>query len=290
MRFVPDLKRIAVLGLGRLGTCLSQALFDAGLPLTALASTRSATANQLTMQLGADVQAVSSDLLGEHAEVIFVTVPDAYVTEVASKLDLDGRHALVHASGALELDALAVARARGARTAVFHPLQAFPKAANASRFRGIHIGIEADDPALERELENIARSLGAQPFSLRGVDRASYHAAAVFASNYLVALHAAAQRAWARAGLDPATARAALAPLSQGAVTAIAEHELPEALTGPLVRGDRATLERHLAALASDDHLRELYRALALELLELPLALDPATRAQLAQLLARKTS
>jgi predicted short-subunit dehydrogenase-like oxidoreductase (DUF2520 family) len=289
MQFVPDLKRISVLGLGRLGTCLSQALLRAGLQMTAVASTRIATAKQLTMQIGADVQAVSSDLLGEHAEVIFVTVPDAHVTEIASSLAVDGRHAVVHTSGALSLEALGMARARGARTGVFHPLQAFPKDANPSRFAGIHIGIEADDPELERALQEIARQLGAQPFSLRGVDRASYHAAAVFASNYVVALHAAAQRAWVRAGLDAGSARAALAPLSQGAVAAIAEHDLVEALTGPLARGDRATLERHLAALASDENLLELYRALALELLQLPLALDAPTRAQLAQLLARKS-
>lgn len=285
-----DLERIAVLGLGRLGTCLSHALLHARLPLTAIASARSETAVHVATQLGPDVQAVSPDLLGQHASVIFVTVPDAQVPDVSALKHFDARHALVHTSGALDLDALAEASARGVRVGVFHPLQAFPKAASAERFRSVHVGIEASDPRLELRLQDIARQLGAQPFSLRGVHRASYHAAAVFASNYVVALHAAAERAWVRAGLPGSAARAALTPLTQGAIAAIAQHELPDALTGPLARGDRSTLERHLAALAPERDLLELYRALALELLRLPLALDEATRAELSRLLGPETT
>jgi predicted short-subunit dehydrogenase-like oxidoreductase (DUF2520 family) len=167
-----------------------------------------------------------------------------------------------------------------------HPLQAFPPSAGAERFQGIHMGIEADGPELERELQNIVRTLGATPFSLQGVDRTAYHAAAVFTSNYVVALHVAAARSWELAGLPASAARAALAPLTAGASLAIAQNELPAALTGPLVRGDVATLAAHLQGLAHQPELLALYRSLGRQLLTLPLPLEDTTRAELSALLS----
>jgi predicted short-subunit dehydrogenase-like oxidoreductase (DUF2520 family) len=282
-----DELRIGVLGLGRLGTALAQALVGAGLQLTAVATRDLAAANSFSTQLTAaaprrtQVTAVAAADLAEHAELIFIAVPDARLAPALAELKLEAKHALVHTSGALALDVLP----RSARGGVFHPLQAFAPGAGPPRFLGIHIGIEASEATLESQLHELARRLGATPLSLRGVERAAYHAAAVFVSNYVVALHAAATRVWTRAGLPASDARAALLPLSRGALDAIAQHELSEALTGPLARGDLSTLRRHVSALSADTPSLELYRALALELLRLPLALDPATRAQLTQLL-----
>jgi predicted short-subunit dehydrogenase-like oxidoreductase (DUF2520 family) len=101
-----------------------------------------------------------------------------------------------------------------------------------------------------------------------------------------VALHAAAAEVWQRAGLPPETARSALAPLTLGAAQAIAERELAQALTGPVARGDAASIARHLNALQGDPARAELYRALAHELLGLPLVLDAAARSALLKLLA----
>jgi predicted short-subunit dehydrogenase-like oxidoreductase (DUF2520 family) len=271
------------------GTCLARALRLAGQPLKAVASANYDAALQFAEQLGDDVRATKPENLAAHASFIFITVPDANVAEACALLGLPETHAVIHTSGALGLDALSPQSGKPARRGVFHPLQAFPRGAAPERFHGVHVGIEADDAELEQRLGGLARALGSQVFSLRGVERAAYHAAAVFASNYVVALHAASERIWARAGLPPSTARVALAPLTLGAASAIAEHELPAALTGPLVRGDVATLERHLAALESDPELAALYRALARQLLSLPLALDAAPRALALQLMAEAT-
>jgi predicted short-subunit dehydrogenase-like oxidoreductase (DUF2520 family) len=250
-------------------------------------SARAASAQALSLELGEAIRPVSTlEAVREQADLVFLAVPDGKIAELCERLALGAAHSLVHGSGALDSSVLAAARARGAQVGVFHPLQAFPLGAPRSRFRGIHVGVEADDE-LEARLSKLARRLGATPFSLRGVDRAAYHAAAVFASNYVVALHSAASRAWQRAGLPEAAARAALLPLTRGAVDAIAEHELPAALTGPLQRGDVASVEQHLAALAADAQTAQLYRALACELLRLPLALDLATRERLLRLLER---
>jgi predicted short-subunit dehydrogenase-like oxidoreductase (DUF2520 family) len=282
-------QRIAVVGLGRFGTCLTRSLIAARLGPITIASARRSSLQRMAAELGDAV--VPERKLGSvaRADLVFLAVPDARIASVCAELPIGEGSAVVHSSGALDVLPLMAAANRGAQVGVFHPLQAFPPGANAARFRGIHIGIEADD-ALRVALSRLARRLGAIPFSLNGVDRAAYHAAAVLASNHIVALHAAASSAWERAGLPKAAARAALAPLSRGAIEAIAEHPLAEALTGPLARGDVPTIERHLAALKSDREMNELYRALSRRLLDLPLAIDRPTRARLARLLRRERS
>lgn len=276
--------RIGVLGLGRLGACLVRALAAAGVKQIAVASRERAAAERLAPDVGA--HAVDASEIADAADLVFLAVPDAQVRPACEGLPLTAAHSVVHLSGVLGLECLRSAAERGARTGALHPLQAFPTGAGSDRFHGIHMGIEARDGALTAELHAIARALGATPFSLAGVDRAAYHAAAVFSSNYVVALHAAAAAVWRLAGLPPATARAALAPLTLGAAQAIAERELPEALTGPIARGDLASVASHLQALQSEREHAALYRALARELLRLPLGLSTEAQSALAALLS----
>lgn len=277
--------RLGVLGLGRLGACLARSLRAAGLPLVSVASRRREIADEVSASLGAEVRAVDVTLITQSADLVFVAVPDGQIESVCEGLPVTAANSVVHLSGVLGLSALESASVRGARVGALHPLQAFPADAGVERFRGIYAGIEAADASLTSELEELTRALGAVPFSLQGVDRAAYHAAAVFASNYLVALHAAAAAVWQRAGLDMATARSALAPLTLGAAQAISERELAAALTGPVARGDIASVARHLEVLRGDLAHAALYRALARELLQLPLSLAPEARDALLQLL-----
>ncbi len=281
--------RVGIVGLGRLGTCLARALQRAGVTLTALASKDDERVKQVTRALGLPFDVViSNDRIAERVpvmDVVFVTVPDGELTNVSARLPLGSGQAIVHCSGALDLTPLAAVRARGASVGVFHPLQSFGPDAAPSRFHGVAVGIDGDEP-LFTELTQLACRLGARPFSLRGVDRARYHAAAVFASNYLVALHAVAARIWEAAGLPAGGAKDALATLSRGALENIEAHPLASALTGPIARGDAATVGRHVAALQNDLPSLAIYRALARELAELPLDHAPETRAALERVLA----
>jgi predicted short-subunit dehydrogenase-like oxidoreductase (DUF2520 family) len=113
----------------------------------------------------------------------------------------------------------------------------------------------------------------------------AYHAAAVLASNYVVALLAAAERLLADAGVPGEGGRAALAALAAGAVANVAERGPVAALTGPIARGDADTVRRHLARLSPED--RSLYCVLARETVELARrqGLDPGAAARLEQLL-----
>jgi predicted short-subunit dehydrogenase-like oxidoreductase (DUF2520 family) len=169
----------------------------------------------------------------------------------------------VHLSGAQDRSPLQPLAKAGLKTGVFHPLQTFRRGPEAfENVGGSYIGVDADS-SLREQLVALASDIKGHPFDLRGIDRALYHAAAVFAANYPVMLLAEAASLGVRAGLDEETAQNGMTRLLAGAVANL-QHTTPdEALTGPAARGDLGTIERHLAALAGDPELQRLYRALA---------------------------
>lgn len=265
--------------MGRLGTALGSALEAAGYAPLLLHARDATSGRQARGELPGSL--TDADTLIARCALVFLTVPDAVLAEVAAAYPWRAGQRVVHCSGALGLDVLSAAKQRGAAVGCFHPLQTFPAglpAADApARFQGIVCGIEGDE-AVRHWLEALASDLGARGVSLHGVDRATYHAAAVLAGNDVVALASAAARAWTLAGLPPEQAREALAPLIRASAEGIGAHPLADALTGPVARGDVATVERHLQALKRDPALLELYRQLAQELLRLNLKLSPEVR------------
>ena len=259
---------VAVLGPGHLGRTLAAALDACGYRVR-LASSR--------------VVEEAQDAV-DASDVAFLTVPDAAIGGVAAVIEWRPGQLVAHCSGARGLEVLAVAEQSGALIGCLHPLQSFPPEPDPARFAGITCGVEGPTPA-DAILEGIASDLGARVVRLAGVDRALYHAAAVLIANDAVALASAATRAWTLAGLPAAAAREALAPLLLGAARSIATLPLAKALTGPIARGDVATVERHLDALRREPEIAALYRALGAELLRLPLGHTEATATRLRALL-----
>jgi len=285
---IDDRSPIGVIGAGRLGSALAHALLAAGRPLDAVASRTRANADELVSGLPF-VAAVEIDELVGSSDIVFLAVPDDSIEEVAGSLAWRPEQAVVHLSGGSDLGVLAAVAEAGGVAGCLHPLQTFPgdetPAAARARFSGIACGIDAPEP-LDGVLEGIVEALGGTSFRLDGVDRAAYHAAAVFVSNDVVAAMAAATRAWSLAGLPEGEARSALSALLSASAAAIAERPLTEALTGPVARGDVETVRRHLASLESEPELRALYRGLGAELLRLELGLDDTASAELAELLS----
>lgn len=284
----PSQRLIGFVGAGRLAASLAAGLIRANYRVGVVASTSAESARALASELGPTVAATAD--LGEVAALagtVFLTVPDAAIAETCAAIPWSPRHIAVHCSGASSLAVLASATTNGATASCLHPLQTFPaRAPQPERFAGISCGIEGAEPAGSL-LEQMAKDLGAVPFRLEGVDRARYHAAAVMASNFVVALAEAGGRLWELAGLDPASSREALAPLMLAAAKNVSTMDLAKALTGPVARGDIETVERHLAAIKADPALSELYRLLSSELLRLPLDHDAATASRLREILER---
>lgn len=188
-------------------------------------------------------------------DLVVVTTPDGSIADVASAIEPDERALVVHLAGSLGLEALAPHRRRGA----LHPLVSIPDAATGARrlVGGVWFAVAADrDDDLDL-LHSLVTAMNGHSVVVADSDRAAYHAAAAVASNHLVALMGQVERIAATTGV-PAEAFAKLATQT---LEGLATTTPAEALTGPVRRGDWATVARHLDALAPSE--RPGYAALA---------------------------
>ncbi len=194
--------------------------------------------------------------------VILVAVRDDAIPQAAGDLaargELSARHVVLHLSGLLDRRALAPLDSTGAALGSFHPLQAVADAGSAAeRLAGAYAALEGDERAVQ-EGERLAAALAMHPLRLSAEAKVLYHAGAVMAANYPLALAGAAERLARAAGVPPHTAARMYLPLLQGTAANAVALGPAAALTGPVRRGDLATIRHHLAALNPAD--RELYR------------------------------
>jgi len=228
--------RCAVVGGGRMGSALVAALRDAGVAVDGPLG-RGAT--------------------GAEADVVLLAVPDGDIAAAAAAV-APGR-LVGHLSGATTLQPLT-----GHEAFSLHPLMTVTR--EGATFAGAAAAVAGATPRALATATALARALGLRPVDVADSDRAAYHAAASIASNFLVTLESAAERLAATAGVD----RAALAPLVRATV-ANWEAQGAAALTGPIARGDDATVERQRAAIVDRcpealrlfDALADATRALA---------------------------
>ena len=213
-------------------------------------------------------------------------MPDGAVGEMAeriAKLSPPPELGVVHLSGAMGLDVLAPLTDNPIGS--FHPLQSFPFPRDPSAFSGITVAVDASTPGLLRKLQALARQLGARPRKVAGSDRVKYHAAAVYASNFVDVAIAEAVRELTAIGWTEAEATKALLPLVEGAVDNIRRKGAVKAMTGPIRRGDGEVVRRHLEAVERPD----LYRMLGSIALEIALeaGLDQAGAERVRRALTR---
>jgi len=182
------------------------------------------------------------------AELTLLCVPDTAIAEVARAVEPGPW--IGHVSGATPLTALDPHERRFS----LHPLQTFTRSRGAEQLDGAWAALTAEtDEAREQALE-LARTLGLRPFELADADRPLYHAGAALISTFLVTLHDAAAALVGAAGAPVE----ALEPLMRRTIENGFEP------TGPIVRGDWATVEAHRAAIReARPELEPLYEALA---------------------------
>jgi predicted short-subunit dehydrogenase-like oxidoreductase (DUF2520 family) len=229
---------LAIVGAGRLGTALAAALRATGLEIDG---------------------PLAREASAEGAGAVLLCVPDGAIAEAAAAVTPGVP--VGHCSGAIGLDALAEHASFG-----FHPLMTVP-ADGTPVFAGAGAAIAGSTPRALAVARALAERLGMRATTVADADRAAYHAAASIASNFLVTLEGAAERLAGTAGVD----RALLAPLVRATVDNWERLGAERALTGPIARGDEATVARQRAALAQRapdllplfDALAEATRALA---------------------------
>jgi predicted short-subunit dehydrogenase-like oxidoreductase (DUF2520 family) len=182
------------------------------------------------------------------ADLVLLCVPDAVIAEVAAAVPVGPW--IAHVSGATPLTALAPHERRFG----VHPLQTLTRERGAEQLDGAWAAVGGESAEALGRARWLAERLGLRPFEIADGDRPLYHAAAVIGGNYLVTLHQVARRLLAEVGAPPE----AIEPL----MTRTVENGFD--LTGPIARGDTATIEAHLAALEERaPDLVELYRLLA---------------------------
>lgn len=255
---------VVIVGAGRVGQSLARALTRSGEPVRLLGR----VARPATPGLPAVESEWPAALAA--AGLVLIAAPDdaiATIVERLVRLAAIGEGTVVlHTSGMHDASILAPLAVQGAATGSWHPLQSFPDGNDPDRFRGAPAAVEGDELAVL-----VARALAVRlemtpVLELPAGGKARYHAAAVFAANYLIVLDGIAERLARQAGAGD-DARGLFLPIMRQVLATLETRTPTEALTGPVRRGDLGTVTAHLGVLAGRD--REAYLVLAREALRL---------------------
>ena len=280
-----DRPRIAIVGAGNLGSALAVALHRAGYPVDAIIGRagRSSSgrpsfksqANIRKLAKAVHARVLADSLEGLRADVIWFSVPDGEIHRASKDFAERARWTraewrkkiALHSSGALGSDELAVLRRQGAAVASVHPMMTFVGGA-APSLRGVPFALEGDARAV-RAARGIVLNLGGDAYAIRKADKAAYHAWGTFASPLLTALLATTEQVAALAGVKRTSSRRRMMPILKQTVENYATRDPQDAFSGPIIRGDIETVERHLRALSESPVARDVYRALARAAVEL---------------------
>lgn len=278
-----------------MGMALGVELMAQGCELAGHLNRTSENRRLAAQRLGVPAAPDLATLAASGPELWLLTVPDASLPQVSNTLSpmIEPGQFVVHTSGATSVSVLAPCAERGAVALAFHPLQTVTTSPEPELFRGVTIAVTPDSEQGWEAGLRLAELLGALPFRLADEDRGLYHAAGVFVSNYVVSLAWLAQKLFQRTGMPADTALQALLPLMSRSVENLRELGVPRALTGPLLRGDVATVKIHLKGLEDEPpEALAAYHALAqvtLGLLDEYELLSSEKQAELEQLLGAAT-
>lgn len=264
---------LGFVGAGTTGTALAVSLARHGYNVVAVSSRSISSAERLARMVAGCIVYERAQQVADVAKLVFVTTPDDVISQVVSEIKWHSGQYVVHCSGAHSTDILEFAKKQGAITGSFHPLQTFAGIEQAiENIPGSVFGIEAEEPLLN-VLKELATVLGGEWVVLEAGDKVLYHAAAVFACNYLVTLIKLATDLWQTFGVPREQATKALIPLLRGTLNNVENIGLPNCLTGPIARGDLGTIKRHLEALRKRaPAVLGIYRELGLQTVPIALA------------------
>ena len=265
---------VSIVGAGRLATFMAAALNDAGFTIAEIVARDLPRSRRRARTLAATVgaQAVTANSAALDATLLWLCVPDREISVAAGALALNlaanaaankkGRPRFVfHSSGALLSRELEPLRKAGPAVASVHPLMTFVADAHPS-LAGVPFALEGDHGAM-RVARRIVRELGGESFSLPASRKAAYHAWATMASPLLLAFLVTLEEAARAAGLTRHEARRKCLPIIRQTLANYSRLGPARSFSGPLVRGDAATVAKHLAVLKKHPGSREVYVVLA---------------------------
>ena len=291
----PDTRpNVGFIGAGSLATTLAVALSAADWKVDAVASRSYSSAQRLAQLIPGCRAETDPQAVVNRCRLTFLTVPDDSISQVASSLHWPQDRAVVHCCGAATSHILIPAATAGALSGSFHPLQTFPslpandapESHTPARFHGITFAVEGNG-WLRQTLEIMASDLGGRTIHVPPEHRPLYHASAVMSCGALVALLRSAAALWQHFGIDEKTALHSLLPLARATLENAAALSPESATTGPVIRGDVATIRHHLQVLKSAaPQVLSLYVQLTKAMIPLSSAFNPQKLREIQALLA----
>jgi predicted short-subunit dehydrogenase-like oxidoreductase (DUF2520 family) len=276
---------VSIVGAGRLGTALGLALRRAGHKIEVVATAHAATARNSANAIGSktipstavQLQDTRSEAHGRllESDLVIIATPDTTIQNVANDLAqaLPKRNhisrkpvrTVLHTSGAMSSELLAPLRGRGFAAGSLHPVVSVAEPeSGAEVFRDVYFCVEGDASAV-RIARMLVAQLGGRSFTIKPESKPLYHASAVMASGHVVALFDLAMTMLHECGLSTSEARRVLLPLLSSTADNLRNEPPSRALTGPYMRGDLTTVQKHLKSLRASKlaEANETYKVLA---------------------------
>ena len=256
---------VGIIGTGVVGSAIAIILQRQGYQVAGVSDRDPARSRWLGEQLG--VPAMTPSEVVSHSEVVFLTTNDGMIEVVAQELAVKGSfrpgQMVIHMSGALTSEVLCPAAEKGAVCLSVHPLQSFATTERAIEILpGSVFSIEGDTAGYQTAIM-LVEDLGGRYFFIDKMAKPLYHAGACVVSNYLVTLIDLGSRLLEAADIPKELSIDSLFPLIEGTLNNIRKVGIPQALTGPIARGDLATIQQHLSTMEEvAPNLVSLYRYL----------------------------
>jgi len=240
--------KIGIVGAGKIAHSIAPALIAAGYNVVSVSSSKLKSAWELAGKNKIKNFSNSPSSTVEMCNLIFLSVPDSQLEIVSRQIaklpGIKGK-TFVHLSGTKDLKAIQVLRAKGAVTAGFHILQAFPERKKA-KVAGSYASIEALSPAAGKRIKEIALDLGIVPFIIKGEDKILLHIMCVFAANFMQSDYYNAFLLYKKIKSRIPPLEELLFPLSLANLQNIKKAGIKKSLSGPLARKDYDTVNLHL--------------------------------------------
>lgn len=247
-------ERVAIIGIGRLGSALAQALYRENYSIVGLIDRNLFRAEQISNLVKAEIY--SKEIFDLRAvDIIFICVPDDVINVVVSQLENQFKGNSIakfvfHSSGALTSDVFDPLRKYGSACASLHPIQTFAAQEDDwQKLNNIYFGVEGDSEAIIKASEIIDK-LKSNKIIIPREFKSLYHIACTIASNYLVSLVVSAVDIFKKMNFSEPEILTILHPLLSTTLTNLAEKGIDGALTGPISRGDTATIKKHIETLS----------------------------------------
>lgn len=275
---------ISIIGTGRLGSSLALRLHSKGYTIKSLYSRNPESCERIADKVNAGICNTFPLKRSDLGDLVFLCLPDNQISrfayDVAQQIygeqnpgenNPDKRKgaggngnylhpAWIHTSGALPAEVLKPLSDKGAGTASFHPIQTFTSGNQESAFEQCFVTLQGN-AGLCADLKLLVRAIGARPLPVDRDQKSAVHLGAVFVCNFMAPLFDASQQVLTASG-NNVRAREIFRPLVEQTVKGLLENPPEEVLTGPVMRGDTKTIEKHIELLACNPEALCLYREL----------------------------